>query len=652
MTEGIRATPEFDRAAYDRLKLPRLLGESIAAWDDPEFVPGADASFMRPDDYVLGVEVEGRARTYPLWLIDYYHVVNNKIDDRRFFVTSCERCGSGSAFVADPPGVEAREPLFRAGGLLNAALILRDVRSGSHWLHYEGRGLDRRATGRRLASIPVYHMEWADWSALHPDAEVWKPPQNPHHPDPRHGHGREEFFGRPGMEPAILDTMTRPLDDRYAESEMVLGVDDGDRSAAYPIREVHREGGTVHDTLPQGRIVVFAGPRPDGITMAAFLADLDGRALTFRRRDGGFVDAETGTRWTIEGRAVDGPLRGSRLIPVRWFYVRWQSWAAWHPGTSLYRSDRRPPRYGERPQDVDMPPLDPLLSTLVDAGLDIAVAGPVPTQRRPRRSRSSIGILIDGEPLIAHAFETTTAARDYEALRGAWSSLPLRPRALETRVRRLDRYVLEATPEKRFVDAAQIVPVPWATVRWPAVLEDPVLDRVAATLPPSADPVVEVGLIDIVRALRVAGFDVIDVGFLPPGQLRVGTVDAMALTVNADRFLLYLFEDETAADAYASEERHARAFERFVVRSTPDTMYVHQYYEIRYAGDERIAWSPLLSDPRFTSVLAATAIGVKPDPDREILDAASRMAHTGDSVHTQEPPRAVSIGTGTKGTGT
>ena len=40
------------------------------------------------------------------------------------------------------------------------------------------------------------------------------------------------------------------------------------------------------------------------------------------------------------------------------------------------------------------------------------------------------------------------------------------------------------------------------------------------------------------RALRLGGFDVVDVGLLPPGQLRVGAVDAIALTVNADRFLL------------------------------------------------------------------------------------------------------------------
>lgn len=618
-----RAASEFDRAAYDRLKLPRRLGESIAAWDHPAFVAAVEATFMRPDDHVLGVNVEGRARAYPLWLIDYYHVVNDRIDDRPFIVTSCERCGSGSAFWADAPGSDAREPLFRAGGLLNAALMLSDARSGSHWIHYEGRGLDRRAAGDRLTWIPLVHIEWADWCSLHPDTAVWAPPDDPGHPDGRHGHGREEFFARPGMEPALLETMTRSLDERYPENEMVLGVGDEAGSVAYPLREVHREGGVVHATTPDGPIVVLAGPRADAISMAVFRPELDGRPLRFERRDGAFTDAETGSRWTIEGEAVEGELLGARLEPVRAFFVRWHAWAGWHPTTSLFRGDREPARYGDHPADVDTTEIDPLLLRLRAHGAEIAVAGPLPSQRRPRRSRSSITVEIDGDPLIVHAFTSETAARDHEALRGAWSLLPMRPRVLETRVRRMGIFVLDAAPEGPYADAAQIVPRPWSEVRWPRLLDSPVLDEVAAELSGAPDSDPEVGLADVVRALRLAGFDVVDVGFLPPGQLRVGCLDGLALTVHADRLLLYLFEHEAAAGAYADTEPHARAFGRFVVRSTPDTMYVHQVYEILYAGDDRIAWSPLLEDPRFAEVIgAALGPGGALKPERGTVDVA------------------------------
>ncbi len=612
MTEPHRPASEFDRAAYERMKLPRRLGESIAAWDGPAFVPATAATFMRPDDYVLGIVIGGTPRAYPLWLIDYYHVVNDRLDGRPFIVTSCERCGSGSAFWAEPPGAGRREPLFHAGGLLNAALMLTDASSGSHWIHYEGRGVDRRAAGSRLPWIPVLHIEWADWCALHPDTEVWAPPDDPGHPDPRHGHGREEFFARPGMEPALLETLTRPLDERYPESEMVLGVGDEATSTAFPLREVHRQGGVVHADLPEGRVVVFAGPRPDAITMAAFLAEIDDRALTFERGDGAFVDTETASRWTVEGEAVEGALRGRRLEPVRSFYVRWHAWTGWHPGSGLFLSDREPPRFGEH--TLDTSDVDPLLRWLSGTGVETRIVGPVVSQRRPRRSRSSVIVQSGDDRLVLHAFETEAAARDYEALRGAWSLLPLRTRVLETRLRRIGRFVVDADPEGRWLDPAQVVPAPWSQVRWPDLLDRAFPDELDAGTRQGAEP--EVGLSDVVRAIRMAGFDVVDVGLLPPGQLRVGSVDAIALTVNADRLLLYLFESEPEAAAYAGSEGHARAIDRFVVRSTPDTMYVHQLYEILYAGDDRIAWSPLLDDSRFTEVIAATVgmpAALKPD---------------------------------------
>ena len=610
----------FDREAYDRLKLPRRLGETIAAWDDPTFVPAMAAEHMRPDDLVLGVTVGGRSRAYPIWLIDHYHVVNDRLDERRFIVTSCERCGSGSAFLADPPGLSAREPLFRAGGLLNAALLLIDTRSGSHWLHFEGVGLDRRAEGLRLPSIPTFLMEWTHWCRLHPDSQVWSPPEDPRHPDARHGHGREEFFGRPGMEPALLETMAGPYDTSYPENEMVLGTSGDGWAAAFPLREVQTDGGVVHHPSPSGAIVVFAGPRRDGLTMAAFVPAARGRALTFDRVDDGFVDRETGSAWTIEGTATAGPLVGERLVALPWSYVRWHAWVNWHPTTTLFRSERGHPRYADVAPGIVPVEHEDILDRLAVAGYDIRVVGPVVTQRRPRRSTSSLEVQIDGDPVIIHAFIDEAAATDHESLRSAWSAFPIRSKVLETRVRRLGRFTLEARPVLRFLDPAQIVPLPWSELRWPGAFDSGVLNDLAASRA-DGPPSLTVGFSDVLRSLRSSGYDIVDVAFLPPGQLRVGAIDGIALTVEADRMLLYLFDDASLAEAYAAAQGHAIAFGRFVIRSTPSNMYVDTVAEILYAGDDRISWSPLLNEAGFRdAMLRATADGSA--HDQVILDPA------------------------------
>ncbi|MGQ0670445.1 MAG: DUF3179 domain-containing (seleno)protein, partial [Actinomycetota bacterium] len=325
ITRAVPDVPGFDREAYDRFRIPRRLGEAISGWDDPEMASASEAHHMRQDDYVVGLVFRGSARAYPIWVVDNYHVVNDRVDGERFFVTSCERCQSGSAFVAQVGGKSDREPLFRSVGFLNATLLLKDFRTASHWIHFEGFALDRLSAGTRLPWIPAYHMEWKDWVALHPDTTVMVPPADPGHPDARHGHGREEFFSRPGMDPAFLLSVLGPLDSTYPENEMVLGIEGESDWFGYPLREVQREGGVVHDTIDGDRIVVLAGPRPDGFTMAAFATRAAGRELSFDREDGAFRDRETGSRWTIEGNAIEGLLACRRLEPVRAFYVRWHA---------------------------------------------------------------------------------------------------------------------------------------------------------------------------------------------------------------------------------------------------------------------------------------------------------------------------------------
>src|SRR5438094_351996 len=151
--------PFFDRRVRSLFVLPQRIGEAISGWDDPRTVSVDAADHMRPDDYVIGIRVGTRARAYPLWIIDNYHVVNDSVEDQRVLVTSCERCQSGAAFLPAVPGNPSRTPIFRAVGFMNATLVMKDMRIGAHWNHYDGSGLSRGALGVRLPPLPAFHME-------------------------------------------------------------------------------------------------------------------------------------------------------------------------------------------------------------------------------------------------------------------------------------------------------------------------------------------------------------------------------------------------------------------------------------------------------------------------------------------------------------
>jgi hypothetical protein len=628
LSPGPPSAEPFDKAAYDRFKLPRRMGEAVATWDDPELVSGARAEHMRDDDYVVGLVFRGSARAYPLWIIDNYHVINDCFGDQRVVVTSCERCQSGSAFRADPPGRSDREPLFRAVGFLNATLLMKDLRTGSYWCHYDGRGLSRRASGFSLPWIPTYHMEWRDWLHLHPDTDVMVPPIDPRHPDARHGHGREEIFARPGMDPEFLPTVVGEYDMAYPENEVVLGID-GPEPVAYPLREVRAAGGVVHDRVDGMDVVVLAGPRADGFTMAAYGARLQRETLRFVRADGVFRDLQTGSTWNIEGVSLAGPLEGARLEPVRSFPVRWHAWIYQRRDSRLFRHAGAPRRV-DAASPEDLAGFGPFLEELERSGHAVEIEGPMVSQLRPRRSLASVTVTVGGDRLHLHRFASASAAADYDALKGAWSGLPMRPRSREGRTRRFGCIVVESDPEQRYEDPANVVPRSEGSIGWSPLLEDPVLDRAAsrdrtaAMATPATDG--GPGFLQVIRGLRLSGVEVLHEAFLPPSQLRVGCEDGIALLVEGDWFLLYRFPDPGSASRYAASEPHTIVAGAFVLRSAPSDMYVFPT-EILYAGEDRTSWSQLLTEPSFERAFRRSAEGAQ-EPDRA---APSEITRTGEA---------------------
>ncbi len=69
---------------------------------------------------------------------------------------------------------------------------------------------------------------------------------------------------------------------------------------------------------------------------AAFLAKVDGQALTFEYRDRAFVDKETGSEWSLTGAALSGALAGSQLEPLAVRTAFWFSYVSAFPGVELY----------------------------------------------------------------------------------------------------------------------------------------------------------------------------------------------------------------------------------------------------------------------------------------------------------------------------
>lgn len=55
--------------------------------DDPAFLTAAEATYLQPQELVLGLEWAGQARAYPIRMLHYHHIVNDIVDGRPVLIT-------------------------------------------------------------------------------------------------------------------------------------------------------------------------------------------------------------------------------------------------------------------------------------------------------------------------------------------------------------------------------------------------------------------------------------------------------------------------------------------------------------------------------------------------------------------------------------
>lgn len=144
--------------------------DCIPSIDEPRFVAAEDADFLEPADYVMGIEVNGQARAYPITILNYHEIVNDEIGGRPVVITYCPLCGSGLAFDRR---FGDRVVEFGVSGLLrNNDLILYDRATESLWQQITGRAFAGPMRGEELRTLPVSMAPWARWRDAHPETLV------------------------------------------------------------------------------------------------------------------------------------------------------------------------------------------------------------------------------------------------------------------------------------------------------------------------------------------------------------------------------------------------------------------------------------------------------------------------------------------------
>jgi hypothetical protein len=288
---------------------------------------------MRDEDVVLGLTLEGDSRAYPWWIMDDHHVANDIVGGRPVAILLCEMCSTGVAF---DPVVKGRRLTFGQRHTFNGTITLDDHETGSVWSPYLAMAIRGPLRGTRLDLLPVAHSEWGAWCQAHPETTVLPPELGS-----RTGHGSKHTIGTPLVGPSFRRRV-RAWDTRLPHSTLVLGVLASGGQRAYPLDRVRAAGGVVNDDIGGEPMVVLADLTKGSYAALAFSPLVGRTRLEFRPGPGGAVDERTGSRWTFEGRAVEGPLAGSQLRFVPSHVSEWFIWAAHFDGLQIGGSESAP----------------------------------------------------------------------------------------------------------------------------------------------------------------------------------------------------------------------------------------------------------------------------------------------------------------------
>ncbi len=262
--------------------------DGIPAIDEPKFVNIGGVNFLEDDDRVLGMHRNGTVKAYPIRILNYHEIVNDKFGDEAVVVSFCPLCGTGMAFSANVGG---ETHSFGVSGLLyNSDVLLYDRETESLWSQIMRKAISGKMKGTSLGQLALTHTSWRDWRERHPNTLVLST-------DTGHArnYNRSPYAGYETTSKVFFPVSNKNA--KYHPKELVMGLKLGDQTKVYPFAELSKGPSVVNDSFA-GRLLRIE--------------------FDARHRNGRIVDQH------------------GKEIPTTIAY--WFAWVAFHPDTEVFET--------------------------------------------------------------------------------------------------------------------------------------------------------------------------------------------------------------------------------------------------------------------------------------------------------------------------
>jgi len=147
--------------------------DGIPSIDKPEFIDIQQEKSLGEMEPVIGLEIDGDARAYPLRVLIWHEIANDVVGGVPVAVTYCPLCNSAVVFERVLGG-EILE-FGVSGKLRNSDLVMYDRNSQSWWQQFTGEAIAGSYTGQELQTRPARLESFSSFKARNPNGRVLVP---------------------------------------------------------------------------------------------------------------------------------------------------------------------------------------------------------------------------------------------------------------------------------------------------------------------------------------------------------------------------------------------------------------------------------------------------------------------------------------------
>ena len=306
-------TRESARIRLEEVTWGGVLKDGIPSLDNPDLIPAADAEYLRGDDLVFGVSINGDARAYPLRIMGWHEMFNEVIGGVPLALAYCTLCGSGILFETDVAGRPEPFIFGSSGFLYRSNKLMFDRGTNTLWNQYTGEPVigPLADSGITLKQRPVVITSWDKWKASNPSTQVLSV-NTGHRRNYGSGVVYNEYFASPElMFPAQVDQKV------HAQKDYVFAIRQFGAARAWPL-EAFDGMPVINDGISDTPLLLV------GDAEARSVRAYERGARTFTPAAGRIKDQD-GVEWSVTESALIGP-DGTRLPRVAGHISYWFAW--------------------------------------------------------------------------------------------------------------------------------------------------------------------------------------------------------------------------------------------------------------------------------------------------------------------------------------